>query len=90
MRADDVKYPKSDPDGMASTETPAPLSGKQYNMLRYEGSALTVEWTSQHGCGGRESDDPNKVRSAANDWTRTLTHACTHAHTHMPSSPHTR
>ena len=24
-------------------------------------SKLTIEWTNQHGCGGNEDDDPNKL-----------------------------
>eukprot|EP01137_Pigoraptor_chileana_P029785 Opistho-2@15445 len=36
----------------------------QYNMVFYENSILPIEWTNQHGCGGRESDDPQQLNCA--------------------------
>eukprot|EP00808_Paulinella_micropora_P014542 g51224.t1 len=33
----------------------------QYQFAFYEGSVITWEWTVQHGCGGRERDDPYKL-----------------------------
>jgi len=33
----------------------------QYQMVYYEGSELSVEWTNQHGCGGNEKNDPHKL-----------------------------
>jgi len=33
----------------------------QYQMVYYEGSEFTIEWTNQHGCGGNEASDPQKT-----------------------------
>jgi len=33
----------------------------QYQQVFFEGSILTVEWTSQHACGGNEQNDPQKI-----------------------------
>lgn len=33
----------------------------QYQMVYYEGSELSMEWTNQHGCGGNEESDPQKL-----------------------------
>lgn len=33
----------------------------QYQMVYYEGSELSMEWTNQHGCGGNEGSDPQKL-----------------------------
>ena len=38
------------------------LEGRiQYQFAFYEGSEITWEWTSQHGCGGNEATDPHKL-----------------------------
>eukprot|EP00343_Euplotes_focardii_P007404 CAMPEP_0205821278 /NCGR_PEP_ID=MMETSP0206-20130828/6313_1 /ASSEMBLY_ACC=CAM_ASM_000279 /TAXON_ID=36767 /ORGANISM="Euplotes focardii, Strain TN1" /LENGTH=641 /DNA_ID=CAMNT_0053116635 /DNA_START=27 /DNA_END=1952 /DNA_ORIENTATION=+ len=42
---------KANPD---LTFNPADDTKFQYQMVFYEGSELSVEWTNQHGCGGRE------------------------------------
>jgi hypothetical protein len=31
------------------------VAAMQYQMVFFEGSVLPIEWTVQHGCGGRES-----------------------------------
>lgn len=36
-------------------------SRMQYQFAYYEGSSMTWEWTSQHGCGGNEATDPHKL-----------------------------
>ena len=33
----------------------------QYSLAYIEGSHLQVEWTNQHGCGGSEASDPQKL-----------------------------
>ena len=33
----------------------------QYQMVYYEQSELSFEWTNQHGCGGNEATDPQKL-----------------------------
>lgn len=33
----------------------------QYQMMFYEGSKLQFEWTNQHGCGGSEVNDTQKL-----------------------------
>ena len=43
-------------DGNAATG-----SNVQYPMMYYEGSRIEMEWTVQHGCGGNEATDPNKL-----------------------------
>jgi len=37
------------------------LDKGQYSMVFFEESDMIFEWTNQHGCGGKESDDPNKL-----------------------------
>lgn len=37
------------------------LDQGQYSMMFFEKSDLVVEWTNQHGCGGNEATDPNKL-----------------------------
>lgn len=49
--------------GATDDNSPFPngLSKGQYSMMFYEGSHFTIEWTNQHGCGGEEGSDPNKL-----------------------------
>lgn len=41
-------------------------SGAQYQMVFFERSVLTFEWTNQHGCGGNEETDPQKLNCNIN------------------------
>lgn len=43
------------------TATSVTDTNVQYQMVYYEGSELSVEWTAQHGCGGNEQNDPHKL-----------------------------
>jgi plastocyanin len=40
---------------------PGSLDKDQYAMQYLEGSKLQVQWTNQHGCGGNEKDNSNKL-----------------------------
>ena len=40
---------------------PTQTTASQYSLVYLEGSHLHVEWTNQHGCGGNEATDPQKL-----------------------------
>jgi len=40
---------------------PSVNTAAQYQMAFYEGSQLHLEWTNQHGCGGNEKNDTQKM-----------------------------
>jgi len=41
-----------------------PVTAGQYQMVFYEQSILTIEWTAQHGCGGNPNDSPAPLNCA--------------------------
>jgi len=51
---------ETDTNALYDFSTNTPTSTAQYSMMFYEGSILNVEWTNQHGCGGREATDPHQ------------------------------
>ena len=56
---DTNNYEFSNPDDVYDYDDLS--SNKQYPEIYYEGSEITIEWTSQHACGGYEDGDPHKV-----------------------------
>jgi len=58
---DNAAFAEGDTGNVATNPFTKGIDKGQYSMMFFEGSHFTVEWTNQHGCGGKEGTDPNKL-----------------------------